>query len=250
MTLRTAGPKRGQVKVAFSRPDAEHANRRLLQESSPSMNRKNLVPLVAVSRSASLLFISALSLIFLASTTVESLAQSSGGRPVARLVTASRPAGEQPQMQHRVYARTASVMASPGAAAVAANSFERQAFNMINAERARYNLSPLAWDGQLCRVARGHSENMGRRNFFDHEAPDGSNLPDRVNAGGVVWRSLGENIAYNQGQVDPVRVAVAQWLQSPQHRANILRAKYTHTAVGVARTADGRVYLTQIFLMR
>ena len=195
-----------------------------------------------------MLFLSALSFVFLASTTVESFAQSSGNRPVARLVTAGRPVGQQ-QLQHRVYASPAVVAASTGPA-VSANSFERQAFNLINAERAKYRLPALAWDGQLCRVARGHSENMGRRNFFDHEAPDGSNLLDRVSASGVVWRSLGENIAYNQGQVDPVRVAVDQWLQSPKHRANILRAKYTHTAVGVARTTDGRVYLTQIFLMR
>jgi len=212
------------------------------------MIRKNRVPLIAVSKTSGLLFLCTLSLAFLASTTVESFAQSSGNRPVARLVTAARPADDQ-QMQHRVYARTAAVAATSGPA-VAANNFERQAFNLINAERANYNLPPLAWDGQLCRVARGHSENMGRRNFFDHEAPDGSSLLDRVSASGVVWRSLGENIAYNQGQVDPVRVAVEQWLQSPKHRANIMRAKYTHTAVGVARTADGRVYLTQIFLMR
>ncbi len=213
------------------------------------MNRKNRVPPIAVSKTSGLLFLCTLSFVFLASTTVESFAQSSGNRPVARLVTAASPAGEQQQMQHRAYARTAAVAASAGPA-VAANSFERQAFNLINAERAKYRLPALAWDGQLCRVARGHSENMGRRNFFDHEAPDGSNLLDRVVASGVEWRSLGENIAYNQGQVDPVRVAVDQWLQSPKHRANILRAKYTHTAVGVTRTADGRVYLTQIFLMR
>ncbi len=212
------------------------------------MIRKNRVPLVAVGKSASLLFISALSFLFLASASAESFAQSSGNRPVARLVTAGRPAGEQ-QMQHRVYTRTAAVAPSSGPA-VAGNSFERQAFNLINAERARYRLPALAWDGQLCRVARGHSENMGRRNFFDHEAPDGSNLLDRVSASGVAWRSLGENIAYNQGQVDPVRVAVEQWLQSPKHRANILRGNYTHTAIGVARTADGRVYLTQIFITR
>ena len=212
------------------------------------MISKNRVPLAAVSKTSGLLFLCTLSFVFLASTTVESFAQSSGNRPVARLVTASRHAGEQ-QTQHRAYARNAAVAASAGPA-VAANNFERQAFNLINAERARYRLPALAWDGQLCRVARGHSEQMGRRNFFDHEAPDGSNLLDRVDASGVAWRSLGENIAYNQGQVDPVRAAVEQWLQSPKHRANILRGNFTHTAVGVARTTDGRVYLTQIFITR
>lgn len=206
------------------------------------MNRKTWVPLIAVSKSASLLFLCSLSFTFLAATTTKSFGQSSSGRPVARLVTASRPQPVRPQMQHRAYARPA--------AAVAANNFERQAFDLINAARAKNRLPPLAWDGDLCRVARAHSENMGRRNFFEHEAPDGSNLLDRVSGSGVVWRSLGENIAYNQGQVDPVRVAVEQWMQSPKHRANILRGNFTHTAIGIARTTDGRVYLTQVFIMR
>ena len=195
-----------------------------------------------------MLFFCALSYAFLAATAVEIYGQSSSsGRPVARLVTASRPAGGQ-QMQHRSYTRPAAVAAS--SAPVAANSFERQAFNLINAERARYRLPALVWDGSLCRVARTHSDNMGRRNFFEHDSPDGASLPDRVSAVGVAWRSLGENIAYNQGQVDPVRVAVEQWMQSPKHRANILRSHFTHSAIGVARTADGRVYLTQIFITR
>jgi uncharacterized protein YkwD len=45
-------------------------------------------------------------------------------------------------------------------------------------------------------------------------------------------------------------VAVEQWMQSPKHRANILRSNFTHSAIGIARTADGRVYLTQVFIMR
>ncbi len=192
-----------------------------------------------------MLFLCSLSFTFLAATTVESFGQSSSGRPVARLITASRQP-VQPQMQHRVYTRPAAVASAP----IPANSLERQAFDLINAARTKNHLPPLAWDGDLCRLARAHSENMGRRNFFDHEAPDGSDLLDRVSASGIVWRSLGENIAYNEGQVDPVRMAVEQWMKSPKHLGNIMRAKYTHTAVGIARTTDGRVYLTQIFMMR
>jgi uncharacterized protein YkwD len=189
-----------------------------------------------------------LSFLFLAATTVESLGQSSSGRPVARLITSSR-AMEPQQTQHRMVVRPA-VAAVAASAPVAANNFERQAFNLINAERAKNGLQPLVWDGELCRVARTHSENMGRRNFFDHQGPDGTNLLDRVTARGIMWRSLGENIAYNQGHDDPAGLAVDQWMHSPKHRANILRANFTHSGIGVARTADGRVYLTQVFIMR
>jgi uncharacterized protein YkwD len=212
------------------------------------MSRYNLFPRIAASRSASLAFLCALSFAFLAATSIEGLGQSSSaGRPVARLITSSRSAEPQ-QTQHRMSTRPAAVVAA-SRATVAANSLERQAFNLINLERAKNGLQPLVWDGELCRVARLHSESMGRRNFFDHEGPDG-NLLDRVTAQGIMWRSLGENIAYNQGHADPVGAAVDQWMHSSKHRANILRGLFTHSGIGVARTADGRVYLTQVFIMR
>lgn len=211
------------------------------------MSRYNWFPRIAASRSASLAFLCSLSFIFLAATTSESFGQSSSGRPVARLITASRPSSEPQQTQHRMSARPA-VMAATRSASVAATSLERQAFNAVNAERARKGLQPLVWDGELCAVARRHSENMGRRNFFDHEGPDGTNLLDRM--GGINWKALGENIAYNQGHDDPTSLAIDQWMHSPKHRANILRGNFTHSAIGIARTSDGRVYLTQVFITR
>jgi uncharacterized protein YkwD len=168
---------------------------------------------------------------------------------VARLITASRSVSQpQPQMQHGMRPRPASMAVA--SVPVAASSLERQAFNAINSERMRQGLSPLVWDGDLCRVARRHSENMGRLNFFDHQGPDGSNLLNRIGASGIDWKSLGENIAYNQGQDDPAGIAINQWMQSPKHRANILRRDFTHSAIGITRTSDGRVYLTQVFITR
>jgi uncharacterized protein YkwD len=134
-------------------------------------------------------------------------------------------------------------------AGVVASSLERRAFDLINSERAKNGLPPLVWDAELCRMARLHSEKMARLNFFDHEGPDGD-LPNRARESGVRWRSLAENIALNQGYNDPVTLAVDQWMHSSGHRANILRGIFTHSAVGIARAADGRVYLTQVFIMR
>lgn len=212
------------------------------------MSRYNLFPQRSASKCASLAFLCSLSFAFLAATTVESFGQSSSGRPVARLITSSRQAEPQQQTQHRMVVRPAVVASS--SAPVAANSLERRAFDLINSERAKNGLPPLVWDGELCRVARLHSDNMGRLNFFEHEGPDGTDLLDRVSARNIMWKSLGENIAYNQGEDDPVGVAVDQWMHSPKHRSNILRKHFTHSALGITRTSDGRVYLTQVFIMR
>src|SRR4051812_4919675 len=115
------------------------------------MSCYNLFPRIAVRRPASLLFVRSLSFIFLVATALESFGQSQSGRPVARLITAtSEPT--QTQANHR------SVVPVIASAPVAASSPERRAFDMINSERAKYGLPPLAWDGDLCRMARLHSE--------------------------------------------------------------------------------------------
>ena len=198
--------------------------------------------------SGRLLLLCSLSIILLATSSIKSFGQNSSGRPVARLITATGSVESPMQTNHRVVARPAPA-ATASSMAVVASSLERRAFDLINSERARNGLPPLVWDGELCRMARLHSEKMARLNFFDHEGPDGD-LPERARESGVRWRSLAENIALNQGYNDPVGLAVDQWMHSSGHRANILRGIFTHSAVGIARAADGRVYLTQVFIMR
>ena len=133
----------------------------------------------------------------------------------------------------------------------AATNDEQRAFDLINAERRARGRQPLAWDGSLTRVARYHSENMARQGFFNHIDRDGSDIRERAYAHGVGgWKVLGENIAYNQGYPDPAGFAVERWMTSSKHRDNILNGEFTHAGLGVARTADGRVFFTQVFMKR
>jgi uncharacterized protein YkwD len=100
-------------------------------------------------------------------------------------------------------------------------------------------------------MARHHSENMSRQGFFSHVDRDGLSMTGRAELLGVHgWRALAENLAYNQGLDDPESYAVEGWMQSPKHRANILKGDFTHAGLGVARAADGRIYFTQVFMER
>ena len=137
------------------------------------------------------------------------------------------------------------------AAAVAATGEERRAFELVNAERQRRGLRPLAWDGGLTRLARYHSENMARGRFLSHVDRDGLDLKARAGVVGLHgWRTLGENIAYNQGYPDPTAFAVERWMISEKHRENAMNGEYTHAAVGIARASDGTYYFTQVFMRR
>ena len=152
--------------------------------------------------------------------------------------------------------RTASFSLNPPASTAApnldqANEIERHAFEETNRARIKNGLRPFSWDADLCRMARTHSENMARNNFFSHVSPDGQRLRDRAQAVGILHYTLiGENIAYNLGYDDPGTFAVERWMLSPKHRANILDEHFNAMAVGTFVGPDGSVYLTQTFIQR
>jgi len=132
-----------------------------------------------------------------------------------------------------------------------ATAIERIVFELTNQERMANGLLPLAWDSELCRLARQHSEDMGGRGYFDHETPEGLFPKDRARAAGLRgFRVIAENIAYNKGYQNPGAYAVQRWMKSSGHRGNILFSSFQYSAIGSYVASDGSVYLTQIFISR
>lgn len=173
-------------------------------------------------------------------------------RPVARMLSSSRPEIPQ-QVKARLVARVSSPSTSTytPAIAIASTSDELRAFDLLNAERQKKGLKPLILDGALTRVARYHSENMARKDFFSHMDSDGLDISGRAEVLGLRgWSMLGENIAYNQGYSDPTAFAVERWMISSKHRENILNGEFTHAGLGISRSSDGRVFFTQVFMRR
>jgi uncharacterized protein YkwD len=118
----------------------------------------------------------------------------------------------------------------------------RAVLDLVNKERAKAGCGALRIDGALTRLALGHSENMDRRDFFDHTDPAGQSPWDRAKAAGVGNLSA-ENIA--RGQADAASV-MQSWMDSPGHRANILNCDYKTLGVGV-RFGAGGPWWTQNF---
>lgn len=199
---------------------------------------------------------------FLAATASVAPAQTAS-RPVARLVSASSAPSRTPSSLaiEGLRTRPRSVV-SPKAAPISIvtsgevfpldpQSLEQRAFELINAQRTANNLPLLVWDAELNRIARQHSQEMAQLDYFDHAGPDGMSMEARARALGLKgWRALGENIAYNQGFDDPAGFAVERWMISSKHRTNALSTLWTRSAIGVAVAADGRVFLTQLFIAR
>jgi len=127
---------------------------------------------------------------------------------------------------------------------------ESEIIRQVNAERERRGIKPLKFSPRLAVVARGHSYDMAIRHYHDRNSPEGSTPADRVRGVGVDAKAVGENI-----YVDEVRKfdAIGErtlkgWLDSPEHRANMLSADFVETGVGIARSSDGSTYVTQDFV--
>lgn len=128
---------------------------------------------------------------------------------------------------------------------IGGSQFEQKVVDLVNQERAKAGLKPLAYDGQLSQVARLKSEDMRDKRYFSHTSPTYGSPFDMMKKYGVSYRTAGENIA--AGQTTPEQVVKA-WMDSPGHRANILNGQYTHIGVGYAKGGSYGHYWTQMFI--
>lgn len=115
----------------------------------------------------------------------------------------------------------------------------------INDERARFGLDPLVPNDALAEQANIHACDMIHYNFFDHNNPVTGTTPStRVAAAGFAGNSVGENIG--AGEQSPAQV-MADWVNSPQHEANIISPAFTDIGVGVRQGGLHGIYWTVIF---
>lgn len=114
-------------------------------------------------------------------------------------------------------------------------------------ERSFNAAPPVTWSEVLGRAALGHSRDMAQRVYFDHREGDGSDAGERAQRLGYRWSRIGENIASGQGTPDE---AVAGWLASPGHCANLMNPNYTQMGAAYAvnhASENGTLYWTQVF---
>jgi uncharacterized protein YkwD len=137
----------------------------------------------------------------------------------------------------------AAPVASPGKASthVALSSLESGVLQHLNKIRAEHGLEPLRLNARLTAAAEQHSHEMGADGYFEHNSHDGTAFWKRINrwygqAGYGFW-SVGENLLWSSPDVDPSR-AMQLWMNSPEHRANILTARWREIGVSAVHFQD------------
>lgn len=133
---------------------------------------------------------------------------------------------------------TRAVLAANSQLAARIDAEEARCVLDLNLTRNLLGLAPVQIDLALTAVARDHSADMERLNFFSHDSPvPGKATPwDRAKRGGTT--ASGENIA--AGMLDGA-VANLVWWHSPGHHRNMLG---DHKRVGIGRSGK---HWTELF---
>ncbi|GAB1692626.1 CAP domain-containing protein [Krasilnikovia sp. M28-CT-15] len=140
-------------------------------------------------------------------------------------------------------ATAAPAQAAAPAPAVAPATLQSRLVTYTNNTRVRAGCKPIRVDQRLLLASRGHSAYQARTNKMSHIGSGGSSFGTRAKRAGYAYPQS-ENVAYGHRTASATMKA---WMASPGHRANIVNCKAKSMAVGVAYSANGTPYYTQMF---
>jgi len=113
-------------------------------------------------------------------------------------------------------------------------AFDRDVLSNVNAFRQANGVRPLRLSTRLFSSATQHSTEMAARGYFSHTSANGSRFDRRIArfypANSRYW-AVGENLLWSSPDVSAA-AAVQMWEHSPEHRANLLAARWRE--IGIA----------------
>jgi len=121
----------------------------------------------------------------------------------------------------------------------------------VNADRAKHGLAPVKESAALDTEAQNRSTDMVKRNYFNHLIPDqGSGhyfMQDLASAPQHYGENVAENSYTKQGMSDVQAMDQTEkdFMNSPEHRANVLNPNLTSIGFGAAYDSQGQMKLTQ-----
>lgn len=112
---------------------------------------------------------------------------------------------------------------------------------LLNVHRRSHGLPQLRSNADLQGAAQRYSGLMVSQRFFDHVAPDGATLDNRIAKTRYTLRAnawaLGENLAWGEDPRSTPLATVGKWMASPFHRTQVLAPHFRDIGVGITRGA-------------
>jgi uncharacterized protein YkwD len=119
--------------------------------------------------------------------------------------------------------------------------------DLTNQQRAADNLSTLTPNALLTEAAQDVANDMVTQEYFAHVNPEGKTPWDWLDQVGYQYQYAGQNLAVN---FDDSQQLMTAWMNSPEHKANILGDNFAQIGVALATgTYQGQqaVFVVQYF---
>ena len=118
----------------------------------------------------------------------------------------------------------------------------RVLFENLNLARIEEGVAAVAWSAALAEVAGGHGREMYEDGYFSHVSPVTGTVDERLEARGIPFRVVGENLA-----LSPTVATVHEGLlASSAHRATMLDPRFTRVGVSALEGPLG-LMVVQVF---
>jgi uncharacterized protein YkwD len=104
-----------------------------------------------------------------------------------------------------------------------------------NAHRVANGLVPLILDTRLNQSAQDKCNDMVVRNYWSHNAPDGTEPWVFITADGIPYKRAAENLAVGQ---EDAKAVVTGWTKSPKHNTNLLDPLLTNVGFAICVSDD------------
>lgn len=102
--------------------------------------------------------------------------------------------------------------------------------SLTNQQRASNGLPSLSYNSKLTQAAQNQASYMFEKDYWAHYAPDGTSPWSFITAAGYSYSTAGQNLAKD---FDTSSGVVTGWMNSPEHRANIVNSSFVDTGVAV-----------------
>ena len=118
----------------------------------------------------------------------------------------------------------------------------------MNAERSAADLPPLTLTTDVQDVAIARAAALSATGLLSHSDPAGHDVVTLLEQAGISFNRFGENLGLSDVSVTDVAATLhAAWMESPDHRANILDLEFRR--IGMSLVDDGRaIYAAVVFL--
>ena len=115
------------------------------------------------------------------------------------------------------------------------NAYEMRTYELHNQTRESNNLATLCISEILTQAAKAHSQEMIDQSYYEHNSYNGESFSTRLESFGYTsYEKLAENIAWGSGSSASPENIFQSWMDSPEHRENILDPDFREVGIGTA----------------